>query len=170
MTCKHLAALALIVTTCSAEVSSAPPRMLRQVHAVADSAAASGSRTSFAILRLPDGSFAFYDRNNPRGGALTLPDHEGGTYTLLPSLPDDIANSEVVAASGVLANTQVILTPDGQLVSVFVQAERFDKETAAKVGLRLYLDVWIKQALALSPPMVTSSYWQAKAKAVEIPS
>ncbi|HUG69929.1 MAG TPA: sialidase family protein [Pirellulaceae bacterium] len=161
MSCKHLAALALIVTTCSAEVSSAPPRMLRQVNAVADSAAASGSRTSFAILRLPDGSFAFYDRNNPRGGALTLPDHEGGTYTLLPALPVDIANSEVVVTSGVLANTQVILTPDGQLVSVFVQAERFDKETAAKVGLRLYLDVWIKQASltnAAEPRMIWRGY------------
>ena len=57
-----------------------------------------------------------------------------------------ITNSEAVTASGVLANTQVILTPDGQLVSVFVQAERFDKETAATVGLALYLDVWIKRA------------------------
>lgn len=161
MISKPLAAIALIVTVCAAEAFTAPPRMLRQGHAVADSSAASGSRTSFAVMRMPDGSFAFYDRNNPRAGPLTLPDHNGGTYTLMPALPEDITNSQAIIASGVLSNTQVLLTPDRQLVSVFVQAERFDKETAAKVGLPLYLDVWIKQASltnAAEPRMIWRGY------------
>ena len=161
MISKRLAAIALIVTAYSAEASSAPPRMLLQSNAVADSGAASGSRTSFAIMRMPDGSFAFYDRNNSQGGPLTLPDHDGGTYTLLPALPNDITNSQAVTASDVLSNTQLILTPDRRLVSIFVQAERFDKETAAKVGLPLYLDVWIKQASltnAVEPRMIWRGY------------
>ncbi|MEX0820363.1 MAG: sialidase family protein, partial [Pirellulaceae bacterium] len=157
----RLAAIALIIMAYSAEASCAPPRMLLQANAVADSGAASGSRTNFAIMRMPDGSFAFYDRNNPQAKPLTLPDRDGGTYTLLPALPDDIANSQAVTSSGVLSNTQVILTPDGQLVSVFVQAERFDKETATKVGLPLYLDLWIKQASlndAAEPRMIWRGY------------
>jgi hypothetical protein len=135
--------------------------MLLQGKAIADSGAASGTRTSFAIMRLPDGSFAFYDRNNPQARPLTLSDRDGGTYTLLPALPDGIANSQAVNSSGLLSNTQVILTPDGQLVSVFVQGERFDKETAAKVGLPLYLDLWIKQANltdAAKPRMIWRGY------------
>lgn len=161
MISKRLAAITLIIMAYSAEASCAPPRMLLQGEAVADSGAASGSRTSFAIMRMPDGSFAFYDRNNPQAKPLTLSDRDGGTYTLLPALPDDIANSQAVNSSGVLSNTQVILTPDGQLVSVFVQAERFDKAAAAKVGLPLYLDLWIKQASLIDtakPRMIWRGY------------
>ena len=161
MISKRLAAITLIITAYSAEASCAPPRMLLQGKAIADSGAASGTRTSFAIMRLPDGSFAFYDRNNPQARPLTLSDRDGGTYTLLPALPDGIANSQAVNSSGLLSNTQVILTPDGQLVSVFVQGERFDKETAAKVGLPLYLDLWIKQANltdAAKPRMIWRGY------------
>lgn len=161
MISKRTAAVAWIVLTYAAKTSGAPPQMLLQGDAVADSAAASGSRTSFAIMRMPDGSFAFYDRNHPQAGPLTLPIRDGGSYTLLPALPDDIANSQTVTSSGVLSNTQVIFTPDGQLISVFVQAERFDKETAAKVGLPLYLDLWIKQASltnATEPRMIWRGY------------
>ncbi|MCA9121073.1 MAG: exo-alpha-sialidase [Planctomycetaceae bacterium] len=158
---KYLAAIALIITACAAEASCAPPRMLLQGNTVADSTAASGLRTGFAIMRLPDGRFAFYDRNHLRARPLTLPDRDGQTCALLPSLPEDVASSRVVASSGVLDNTQVILTPAGQLVSVFVQGERFDKETAARVGLPLYLDLWIKQASlndAVEPRMIWRGY------------
>ena len=41
--------------------SPAPPVMLYQDASVRDLGAAGGSRTAFAIMRLPDGSFAFYD-------------------------------------------------------------------------------------------------------------
>ena len=57
MISKRLAAITLIITAHSAEASCAPPRMLLQGNAVADSGAASGSRTSFAIMRMPDSSF-----------------------------------------------------------------------------------------------------------------
>jgi len=152
---------ALIAVLLSAEVSAAPPRMLFQGKPVSDSGTAGGARTSFAIMRLPDGSFAFYDRNNPQSGPLTLPDGDGVRHTLLPYLPPDLVNNQVIADSKVLANTQVILTPDRQVKSVYVKAERFDQETAAKVGLPLFLDVWIKQASltdAAEPQMIWRGY------------
>ena len=153
----RLAIIALILAGCSAQASAAPPRMLLQSTAAADT----GSRTSFAIVRMPDGGFAFYDRNNPEAGPLTLTDRRGASYTLLPALPLDIRSSQAVITGGVLSNTQVILTPGRQLVSVFVRAERFDKETAAKVGLPLYLDVWVRQASltkATEPRMIWRGY------------
>ncbi len=153
--------IALFVTASAADATCAPPRMLLQGNVVKDSTAPSGSRTSFSIMRLPGGSFAFYDRNNPQATPLALPDRQGETYTLLPALPEDIANSQAVTSSGVLANSQVILTPDRQLVSVFVKAERFDKDMAARVGLPLYLDLWIKQASltkAAEPRMIWRGY------------
>ena len=61
-------------------------------------------------MRLPDGSFAFYDLYHPQAGPLVLPDGEGRKHTLLPPLPDELVESEAIIESGVLANTQVILT------------------------------------------------------------
>jgi hypothetical protein len=65
---------------------------------------------------------------------------------LLPWLPSQIVNSKAIRESDVLANAQVILTPGNQVKSVFVKGEVIDKETASKVGLPRYLDVWMKQA------------------------
>jgi hypothetical protein len=161
MHCKPLLAISLISLFCSTAVSAEPPRMLLQGGAVHDSGAAGGAQTSFAIMRMPDGSFAFYDRNQPRSGPLTLPDRDGQAHTLLPDLPAEITDSDIVVDSGVLANAQVILTPDKQVVSVFVKAERFDKQTAAKVGLPLYLDVWARRASlteAQEPQMIWRGY------------
>ena len=67
---QRLVVITVIVAALASEAWSAPPRILRQGHAIADSTAASGSRTSFAMLRMPDGSFAFYDRNQPQAGPL----------------------------------------------------------------------------------------------------
>ena len=128
----RLAVFALMIATCLAVASAAPPRMLWQAKAVKDAGAAGGDRTNFAIMRMPDGSFAFYDRNNPQAGPLTLPDRDGKSFTLLPALAEDIANSQTVIASGVLANTQVILTPEHEVVSVFVKGERLDQADGCK--------------------------------------
>ncbi|MAG93493.1 MAG: hypothetical protein CMJ48_07065, partial [Planctomycetaceae bacterium] len=109
----------------------------------------------------PDGSFAFYDRNRPQAGPLTLPDRDGKQHALLPHLPADIANSPIIAKSGVLSNTQVILTPDNRVKSVYVQNEALDRATAAKVGLPRYLNVWIKQASltdVAEPQMIWRGY------------
>jgi hypothetical protein len=173
MICRCLAMWVLIVSLCSVEAFSAPPRRLRQGAPVADAAAASGSRTGFAILRMPDGSFAFYDRNQPKATPLTLPDQNGDACVLLPALPDPILNSATVIESGVLANTQVIRTPNEELVSVFVRAERFDKQTAAKVGLPLYLDVWMQQASLRSsadPRMIWRGYNGSLMEYQQLPS
>jgi len=120
--------------------------MLFQGKSIKDSGEAGGTRTAFAIMRMHDGSFAFYNRNDPFGGPLTLADDGGAAHTLLPYLPPRIVNSKAIADSGVLANTQVILTEQDDVKSVYVQAERIDKETAARVGLPRYLNVWIKQS------------------------
>ncbi len=138
-----------------------PPTMLFQGRSVADPGAAGGARTAYALMRLPDGSFAFYDRNRPQAGPLTLPDRDGKQHALLPHLPLDIANSPIIAKSGVLSNTQVILTPDDRVKSVYVQNEALDRATAAKVGLPRYLNVWIKQASLTdvsAPQMIWRGY------------
>src|SRR5688572_12853846 len=96
--------LAITLATCLV-ASAAPPKMLLQGKAQSDPGAASGSRTSFAIMRLPDGAFAFYDRNSPFAGPLTLPDTDGTKHTLLPWLPTQIVNSKAIRESDVLANT-----------------------------------------------------------------
>ncbi len=121
--------------------------MLLQEEAVQhDPTVASGSSVAFAILRLPDGSFAFYDRGRPGVGPLTLKDRAGREHTLLPALPEDLAKSRAILDSRILANTQAILTPRGEVVSVFVKSEMLDKETAARIGLPRYLDVWMRKA------------------------
>ena len=101
---------------------------------------------TYSIMRMPDGSFAFYNRKDPQAGPLSLPDMHGVEYTLLPHLPDQIAKSETIAQSRVLANQQVILIPDHQVKSVYVKSEKIVKDTAKKAGLRIYLNVWLSQA------------------------
>lgn len=144
---------AVLILTCAlrpggglSTAMAGPPRMLFQHAAVRDPGAAGGARTGFAVLRLPDGSFAFYNRNAPAAGPLQLPDGDGQLHTLLPHLPKEILTSEVILNSGVLDNTQVVLMPDGTVVSVTVRNESLDRQTAAQVGLPRYLNVWFQQA------------------------
>src|SRR5262245_58928329 len=122
--------------TSQPEPSAERPRMLLQ----------EAARAQFAIMRLPDGSFAFYNRNFPASGPLTLPDRDGRSHTMPPELPREVAENMAITQSDVLKNTQVIWTPDRHVVSVLVQAEKIDKATAARVGLPMYLDVWTKRA------------------------
>ncbi len=121
--------------------AASPPRMLFQSGEIKDAEAAGGARTAFAIMRLPDGSFAFYDRYSPKTGPLRLPDSEGRPNVLLPHLPPEILASDVILESGVLNNTQVILSDNGEVKSVTVRNESLDRETAARVGLPRYLNV-----------------------------
>ncbi len=97
-------------------------------------------------MRLPDGSFAFYDRSAPERGPLTLPDAKHQLHELLPHLPAQILQSESIMSSGVLNNTQVVLTKDNEVKSITVRNESLDKQTAARVGLPRYLNVWIQRA------------------------
>jgi hypothetical protein len=99
---------------CSAVVA-APPKMLCQDGATKNVGAAGGARTAFSIMRLPDGSFALYNRYAPEAGPLTLPDADQNMHTLLTQLPPQILDSEAIMTSGVLDNTQVILTTDNEL-------------------------------------------------------
>ena len=128
--------------------AASPPRMLFQSGEIKDAEAAGGARTAFAIMRLPNGSFAFYDRYSPKTGPLRLPDSEGRPHVLLPHLPPEILASDVILESGVLNNTQVILSDNGEVKSVTVRNESLDRETAARVGLPRYLNVWIQRASA----------------------
>ncbi len=117
-------------------VFSARPRMLFQ----------GATAGTYSIMRMPDGSFAFYDRRSPQSGPLSLPDKNGVKYTLMPYLPSEIAKSRNIRESDALNNQQVILTPENYVNNVYVKSEKIDKETAKKVGLRIYLDVWLNQA------------------------
>ena len=156
-----------------AQASPEPPRMLFQGKSVADSGAAGGARVNYSIMRMPDGSFAFYDRYNPQAGSLVLPDGEGRKHTLLPPLPRELVESQAVIDSGVLANTQVILTPGNEVKSVYVQGEKLDRETAARVGLPRYLDVWIKQASLTDvsePKMIWRGYNGSQMEYQQLPS
>ncbi|MCP4509736.1 MAG: hypothetical protein GY826_25455, partial [Fuerstiella sp.] len=130
---------------CSAVLADRPT-MLFQGEAIKDAGAAGGTKTAFAIMRLPDGSFAFYNRYAPGKGPLRLPDADSRVHELLPHLPTQILQSEAIMESGVLGNTQVILSRDNEVKSVFVQSESLDRETAATVGLPRYLNVWIRRA------------------------
>ncbi|MCA9174044.1 MAG: exo-alpha-sialidase [Planctomycetales bacterium] len=125
---------------------AAPPMMLFQGAARHDVGAAGGARASLSILRLPDGSFAFYNRNAPAQGPVELPDAQGKLHALLPHLPKALLRHETLRDSGVLDNGQVVAGPDLRLTSVLVINENLDKDTAAKVGLPRYLNVWVRQA------------------------
>jgi hypothetical protein len=145
--CPSRSAFCVLWLTCvlsAVRVTQAdPPRVLRMEHTGHDPTAPSGTRVNFAILRMPGGEFAFYDRARPSAEPLQLRDREGNVHTLGPGLPPEIAGSTAIRESGVLNTTQVILTPDESLVSVFVKGEAIDAETAKKVGLPRYLDVWV---------------------------
>ncbi len=84
-------------------------------------------RVGYALMRLPDGGFAFYDRYQPGAGPLTLPGRDRQPHTLLPYLPDSIVNSASILDSEVLNNQQVILSSDGQIISVLVEREDLDQ-------------------------------------------
>ncbi|WP_417391647.1 sialidase family protein [Gimesia sp.] len=148
---------ALLLTLVSQSHAAEPPQMLFQGAGIHDAEAAGGARTAFAIMRLPDGSFAFYDRYTPEKGPLSIPDADGRLHTLLPCLPEEILASEVIMQSGVLNNTQVVLSQDGQVKSVRVQNESLDKESAKQAGLSRYLNTWIDRAgpAAVSKPLMT---------------
>jgi BNR repeat-like domain len=137
-----------------------PPRMLFQEGGVEDSQAPSGRRTSFSIMRLPNNRFAFYDRNHPSDQPLALPDRQGKLHRLLPALTSNAASSTIIK-SGILANTQVLLTPEDRIVSVFVKSEKIEPSKIAEVGLPLFLNVWVRDAVASSvdePRMIWRGY------------
>jgi hypothetical protein len=137
----------LLVLIVAGELHSAsPPFMLFQGAGVHDVGAAGGARTAFSFMRLPDGSFAFYDRYAPDKGPLSLPDANGSRYRLLPHLPPQVLASETIMESRVLQNSQVVLASDGEVKSVSVKNEPLDRETAKKVGLPRYLNTWIHRA------------------------
>lgn len=148
---------AFLLALTSQSQAAEPPQMLFQGEGIHDAEAAGGARTAFAIMRLPDGRFAFYDRYAPEKGPLSLPDREGKLHTLLPHLPEEILASEKIMQSGVLNNTQVVLSQDGQIKSLRVQNETLDKESAKKAGLPRYLNTWIDRAgsAGASKPLMT---------------
>jgi hypothetical protein len=141
--CRQSFAFALLLALASQSRGAEHPLMLFQDGGVHDLGAAGGARTAFAIIRLPDGNFAFYDRNAPGKGPLSLPDADGKPHRLLPHLPKEILASQEIMKSGVLNNTQVVLSRDGQVKGVRVKNEALDRETAKKVGLFRYLNTWI---------------------------
>ncbi|QDT93648.1 sialidase family protein [Gimesia algae] len=148
---------ALLLTLASQSQAAEPPQMLFQGEGVHDAEATGGARTAFAIMRLPDGSFAFYDRYQPEKGPLSLPDVEGKLHPLRPHLPEAIVASKKIMQSGVLNNTQVVLSQDGQIKSLRVQNESLDKESAKKAGLPRYLNTWIDRVgpAGASKPLMT---------------
>ncbi len=153
--------IGLIALVFSSTAFGTPPKMLFQETLVGERDASNRVRTGYAMMRMPDGSFAFYDRYQPRSGPLILPDRDGQPHTLLPYLPDSIVANAGIIDSGILNNQQVILSGDGEITSVFVKREDLDRETVAKVGLPRYLDVWIQQATLASvsqPKMIWRGY------------
>ena len=138
-----LTALVLLLASSQLSRSAEPPTMLFQDPGVHDPGAAGGARTAFSLMRLPGGSFAFYDRYAPEKGPLSLPDADGELHSLTPHLPKEILASRLILDSDVLANTQVVLSRDGQVKSIFVKAESLDEEAAKKVGLSRYLNTWV---------------------------
>ena len=132
-----------------------PPRMLFLEDAGHDAAAPSGTRSGYAILRMEDGSFCFYNPYAPSAEPLRLPDAKGEKHTLLPALPESLAKSKVLLTSGILNNAQTLLSTDGTVRSITVKSERLSKEDAARIGLSMYLDMWYQQgnAASVSPPM-----------------
>lgn len=133
-----------------------PPRMLFLEDAGHDATAPSGTRSGYAILRREDGSFCFYNPYAPSAEPLRLPDAKGEKHTLLPALPESLAKSKVLAASGLLRNvqSQALLSADGTVRSSTVKRESIAKEDVKRIGLPMYLDVWYQQgnAEAVSPP------------------
>lgn len=134
-----------------------PPRMLFLQDAGHDATAPSGTRSGYAILRREDGSFCFYNPYALSAEPLRLSDAKGKMHTLLPALPESLAQSKTLIDSGLLNNAQTLLAADGTVRSITVKSERHSKEDAARIGLPLYLDVWFQQgnASAVSEPVRT---------------
>jgi len=143
-----LAGAALLWTLAAG--AAEPPRRLRLDGEAADPGAAGGTRLDFAIARKADGSFAFYNPAAPSADPLMLPDATGTPHRLSPALPAAIANSRPLVDSGLLDNSQILLSADGIVRSITVKAEALDRETATKVGLSRYLDVWYREGTAES--------------------
>lgn len=163
-------AIALVIASTA---FCAPPIMLFQQNLDGPRDASNRVRTGFAMLRLPDGSFAFYDRYRPRSGPLTLPDQNGDPYTLLPYLPADIAANGPIIDSGILNNQQVVLTADDQIINVFVKREDLDRKAAAEVGLPRYLNVWMQSVRPTSvsqPKMIWRGYNGSQMEYQQLPS
>lgn len=135
---------------CLACTAAEPPRMLFLEDAGHDPTAPSGTRSGFAILRREDGAFCFYNPYAPSAEPLSLPDAKGKKHTLRPALPENLAQSKVIIDSGILNNTQTLLSADGTVRSITVKAEKHSKEDAARTGLPMYLDVWYRQGNALA--------------------
>ena len=129
------ATCALIALLLSLPLHAEPPKMLFQNGIPGQADETGRSQVGYAILRLPDGTFAFYDRYRPEAGPLQLPDRNGTMHTLLPPLPGEIAQRKPLRASGILALPQVVLTSTGTLINVRVKNETLDKQAAAKIGL-----------------------------------
>lgn len=149
-----------------------PPQMLIQDAGIEDSQSASGRRTSFAIMRLPNNRFAFYDQNNPSTSPLTLPNRSGQMFSLLPALPPEAANPSILE-SGILANTQVVLNSQHEILSVFVKSEAIDKERVAIVGLPRFLNVWGRTAAGSNvnePRMIWRGYNGSQMEYEQLPS
>lgn len=145
---KHLPAILVSTLLLSASSSAAPipPVMLLQSGDTKDPGAAGGSRTAFALMRLPDGGFAFYNRYSPTAEPLTLPDATGRPHRLLPPPPARIVTSDTIRSSGVLNNAQVILTERDEVMGVTVRGETLDRQGAERVGLPRYLNTWFQRA------------------------
>jgi hypothetical protein len=159
------------LVTCSA-IAAEPPRMLFQEAGVEDSQAPSGRRTSFSIMRLPNNRFAFYDRNAPSDQPIRLPDRNGKLHTLLPALPRVALSSEIIK-SGILANTQVILTPEDRIISTFVKSEKIDPDKVAAIGLPQFLNVWVRKGTAThveEPHMIWRGYNGSQMEYEQLPT
>jgi hypothetical protein len=138
-----IAALLLTGPAFLAQAEPAPPRLLLQ-----------DARHSLSLLRRPDGGFAFYNRHDPAGGPIALPDRSGVRHPLLPYLPASMLGRATLLDRALLANTQVILTPDHEVISVQVRAEAIPREAVKEAGLSRYLDVWLTRAdtAGVAPP------------------
>lgn len=161
-----------IVLSCVFTFGGEPPQMLIQDAGVEDSQSASGRRTSFAIMRLPNNRFAFYDQSNPSISPLTLPNRSGRMFSLLPSLPPEAASPSIIE-SGILANTQIILTPHHEILNVFVKSEAIEKERVASVGLPRFLNVWVRTAAGSNvnePRMIWQGYNGSQMEYEQLPS
>jgi hypothetical protein len=102
MTPPRIGSLAMVITIALIALSFLPsafaerPKMLFQGKVPGESDNSARAPVHYAMMRLPDGSFAFYDRDRPQDGPLTLPDLDGNEYTLLPPLPARIAENKAI--------------------------------------------------------------------------
>jgi len=165
----------VLATMIASTVATAarPPVMLFQETTLTENGQQVRVVKSCGILRMPDGSFAFYDRLRPATGPLELPDSNGTLHQVLPWLPPEILASGTVMDSGILRNTQTIQTTPGEVTSVFVKGEKLDRPTAARVGLTRYLNVWTQRASesgVTEPSMIWRGYNGSQIEYEQMPS